>query len=55
MIFFKIVANFGKENQSKYIIDAKWWRNWVHYVGLVSQNDETKRSTALHPGKITNK
>lgn len=48
-------ANFGRENQAKCIIDANWWRNWVHYVGLVSSNAETKRNSALYPGQILNK
>lgn len=52
--FYILIANYGRENQAKFLIDANWWRNWTHYVGLGSQIDETKRNSALYPGKIIN-
>jgi hypothetical protein len=27
-------ANFGSPYQKKYIIDAKWWRNWCDYTSF---------------------
>ena len=26
-------------NEPKFIINAKWWRNWIDYVGFASSTD----------------
>ena len=40
------LANFGKENQFKFIIEANWWRNWLSYV-------KTENET-FYPGEMNN-
>ena len=44
MLFHK--AEFGKENQVKFLISSNWWRNWMTYVST-----EIK----IYPGEIINR
>ncbi len=42
------LADEGKLNQIKFLIDAKWWRQWVDYISQTNGGIYTK------PGMITN-
>lgn len=44
----KIYTNRGEwgfPNERKYIVDAKWWRNWCDYTGFeISSQKSSKNS-----------
>ena len=45
----KVFANKGDQgfpNERKYIIDAKWWRNWCDYTGFELINQYMESNTA---------
>lgn len=57
-------ANFGETNETKYVISAHWWKQWVDYVKFEEKNggDDSFETSpikeergGIRPGMIINK